>query len=153
MEGSEDDALTVKFPGYGHWGGVMGVQKGWRGQAESRAEEGQDLFWAPFSLPAPMHPCSDGKRPSCLPGKDVSVLAAARLNLPGAHRRLFPEASALRPPWDQALHSLPGSRCALNRSIPPASVPLCPNQGLEHPDLTRLGRLINNINQVRPGTW
>ena len=81
------------------------------------------------------------------------VLAAARLNLPGAHRRLFPEASALQPPWDQAPHSLPGSRCTPQPFHPSSLSSLVPQPESEHPDLTRLGRLINNINQERPGTW
>ena len=150
MGGSEDNASLMKVPGYGHWGGVMGVQKGWRGaRQKAGAGEGQELFWAP--LPPRTHAPTANDHPVCQ-AKMFPVLATARLNLPGAHRRLFPEASALRPPWDQAPHSPPGSRCTPQPFHPSSLSSLVPQPESEHPDLTRLGRSINNINQVRPGT-
>lgn len=114
MEGSEDDASLVKFPGYGHWGGVMGVQKGWRGPGREQGQRKGRIYSGPLSLPAPMHPCSDGKRPSCLPGKDVSC--AGR--------------SQAEPAWCPP-QALPRSLCFAATLGPspaqPAWLPLCPS--------------------------
>lgn len=154
--GSEDDASLVKFPGYGHWG--WGVRNGGAeglagGQAESRGRGRAGAILGPSPSP---HPCTHAQtandHPVCQ-AKMFPVLATARLNLPGARRKLFPEASALRPPWGQAPHSQPGSRCTPQLSHTSSLSSLGPQPQSELPDLTGRGRSINSISQVRPGTW
>lgn len=152
MGGSEDNASLMKVPGYGHWGGVMGVQKGWRGaRQKAGAGEGQELFWAPLP-PRTMHPSSDGKRPSCLPGKDVSCAGRSQAEPAGCPPQALPRslcfAATLGPSPAQP------TRLPLHPSTVPSLQPQfpCAPTKSEHPDLMRLGRSINNINQVRPGT-
>ena len=152
--GSEDDASLVKVPGYGHWGGGNGGAEGLAGaQAESRGRGKAGAILGPSPS---LHPCTHAQtandHPVCQ-AKMFPVLATARLNLPGARRKLFPEASALRPPWDQAPHSPPGSRCTPQPSHTSSLSSLGPQPESEHPDLTGRGRSINSISQVRPGTW
>lgn len=90
--GSEDTASLGKFPSCGHWGD--GGENGWQGQREGRNYSG---------LLSPPHPRTRAQmandHPVCQ-AKMFPVLAAARLNLSGAHRKLFPEASAFWPPWN-----------------------------------------------------
>lgn len=128
MEGSEDDASLVKFPGYGHWGGVMGVQEGWRGPGREQGQRKGRIYSGPLSLPAPMHPCSDGKRPSCLPGKDVSCAGRSQAEPAWCPPQALPRSLCFAATLTKPRTACLAPAAPLNRSIPPASVPLCPNQ-------------------------
>lgn len=80
--------------------GMAGRSLAWgRGQKENRNYSG------PFS-PSPTAPRgSDGKRPSCLHGKDVSCAGLGQAEpppTPGAHHKPFPAVSAPQSPRDRA---------------------------------------------------
>ena len=117
------------FPAVGTGG--TGVRTAGRG----RGKAGTILGPSP---PAPMHPGSDGKRPSCLPGKDVSCAGCSQAEPARCPPQALPRSLCFLATLERAPDTPPGSHCTPQPPHPTILSSLVPKQESEYPDLTRL---------------
>lgn len=141
-------SLSLCFPSVGtgpweaqrkrpHWrrfpavctGGKLGVQNNWQGPGRGRGDRDSRNYSGLFSPHTHAPQGSDGKRPSCLPGKDVSC--AARLNPPSATANPSQKPPLLghlgaKPHTPHLAHTAPLNHPSFLLS--PALVSCCPNK-------------------------
>lgn len=127
MGGSEEAAPLVKVSSCGHRGEIeWGCRMTGRGLVGGRGHRDGRNYSGPRSPHTHAPQGSDGKRSSCLPGKDVSC--AARTNPPSATASPSQKPPLLGHLGTEAYTPHLAPSAPLNHPVPPTSVSYCPGK-------------------------